>query len=78
MTNNSKIFKGTWSDLHQPFQLFQGFKNYSGIFLITNDNNSAYGNFEGGFADIEQAEMYNQQFLNGEFKIYVNIAGVSE
>lgn len=46
------IFKGHWIDINHN----AGFKSVPGIYLLCPGSNSAYGNYQGGFANVSEAE----------------------
>lgn len=49
-----EIIKGNWIDV--PGQ--DGFSGFSGIYLCCAGSNSAFGNYDGGFASVGAAEQF--------------------
>jgi hypothetical protein len=68
---SADVYKGIWIDSPHGKDGYptQGFSNYPGIYLVLPGSNSAYGNTEGGFANEEEAEAYNQTNLGGDWQV---------
>lgn len=67
---NEHIVKGSW--IPGPSEAQFTWRDRNGIYLILPGSNSAYGNNDGGFDSVEDAEEYNQQKLGGKWKVQVN------
>lgn len=62
-----EIVKGLWIDA--PYQA--GFRDKAGIYLVLAGSNSAYGNMDGGFSSVAEAEAYNRTHLNSTYQVVV-------
>lgn len=64
-TETPKIVRGVWIDTPER----DGFKDRRGIYLTIPGSNTAYGNHDGGFQTVDDAEEYNRRHLGGRFRV---------
>jgi hypothetical protein len=62
-----QIVKGNWIDV--PYR--DGFKEFPGIYLLCAGSNSAFGNYDGGFPSVADAEQFKlDNDLGSEWRVY--------